>query len=141
IWKLVGVTDVLHDGGGGGGVGGGGGGDGEGEGDGAGDGAGPGDGAGAGAGAGPGPGAGEGAGDGAGWPACVSTTRASFSRTSPCRGDAAGLATTRSATCPLPCPDAGERSVIQPAWAAAVHPHSGSALTLRFTTPPVASTG
>jgi hypothetical protein len=126
--KLAGARAIAHAGGGEDGGGGGG----------------EGDGCGAGVGAGDGCGSVPGGGSGAGTaapPACVSATRTSFSRISACLAELPEFATTRNSTRPLPCPAAGARSVIQLACATAVQAHSGNAVTVSVTTPPVAPTG
>ena len=57
----------------------------------------------------------------------------------PSRIDDPSLAVTRNDTEPLPCPDAGDKPVIQFADVDAVHAHSGCVVTVIELLPPTAS--
>jgi len=57
----------------------------------------------------------------------------------PSRTDVPSFAAARNATVPLPCPDVGDRPVIQVALVEAVHAHSGSVVTVIELLAPAAS--
>ena len=65
--------------------------------------------------------------------------RASLTTISPSRSARCGLGAALNATCPLPCPDAGDSEEIQLAWLDAVHPHSGDVVTVIVPLPPAAT--
>jgi hypothetical protein len=82
--------------------------------------------------------------DGANWipqaaPAWPTGAVVPFNETRPCRGDGLGFAATWNWTWPPPCPETGERLVIQLTSAEAVHEHSACVETAMLPAPPAAS--